>query len=149
MNNVKFLLDHYNESHQNPINIRIHLICVPLILWSVLVIMWQVKFPRILFGEPMNLAQVFVMLSLGYYIRLSFKIFAIMLIVGFVAMMTAYYLEQLTTQSLAIGITVFILAWLGQFYGHKIEGKKPSFLQDLQFLFVGPLWTISHFIKLT
>jgi uncharacterized membrane protein YGL010W len=34
------------------------------------------------------------------------------------------------------------LAWIGQFYGHKIEGKKPSFLKDLEFLLIGPLWVI-------
>jgi uncharacterized membrane protein YGL010W len=43
----------------------------------------------------------------------------------------------------AVGI--FVVAWIGQFVGHKIEGKKPSFLEDLQFLLIGPAW-LMHFI---
>jgi len=42
-------------------------------------------------------------------------------------------------------IAVFVLAWIGQFYGHKVEGKKPSFLKDIQFLLIGPAW-LMHFI---
>ena len=37
---------------------------------------------------------------------------------------------------------LFVLAWVGQFIGHKIEGKKPSFFEDLQFLLVGPVWLL-------
>jgi uncharacterized membrane protein YGL010W len=42
-------------------------------------------------------------------------------------------------------LLIFILAWVGQFIGHKIEGMKPSFFQDLQFLLVGPMW-LMHFV---
>jgi uncharacterized membrane protein YGL010W len=44
-----------------------------------------------------------------------------------------------------ISLGVFVLAWIVQFYGHKIEGKKPSFLKDVQFLMIGPAW-LMHFI---
>ena len=44
-------------------------------------------------------------------------------------------------------ITVFILAWIGQFIGHKIEGKKPSFFEDIQFLLIGPAWLLSFIYK--
>ncbi len=40
---------------------------------------------------------------------------------------------------------IFILSWIGQFYGHKVEGKKPSFLEDVKFLLIGPIW-LWHFI---
>jgi uncharacterized membrane protein YGL010W len=43
---------------------------------------------------------------------------------------------------LAFGI--FVLAWIGQFIGHKIEGAKPSFLKDIQFLLIGPAWLMNH-----
>jgi uncharacterized membrane protein YGL010W len=35
---------------------------------------------------------------------------------------------------------LFVLAWIGQFVGHAIEGKRPSFFKDVQFLMIGPLW---------
>jgi uncharacterized membrane protein YGL010W len=43
-------------------------------------------------------------------------------------------------------IGVFILAWIGQFYGHKVEGKKPSFFKDLQFLLIGPVWCMDAYL---
>jgi uncharacterized membrane protein YGL010W len=42
---------------------------------------------------------------------------------------------------------VFIISWIAQFWGHKIEGKKPSFLQDLAFLLIGPLWVTRFLYK--
>jgi uncharacterized membrane protein YGL010W len=42
-------------------------------------------------------------------------------------------------------VIIFVVAWIGQFYGHKVEGKKPSFLKDIQFLLIGPAW-LMHFI---
>jgi uncharacterized membrane protein YGL010W len=43
----------------------------------------------------------------------------------------------------AICLTLFVVAWIGQFIGHKIEGKKPSFFKDVQFLLIGPAWLLS------
>ena len=42
-----------------------------------------------------------------------------------------------------IYLSIFVIAWIGQFLGHKIEGKKPAFFKDLQFLLIGPLWLLS------
>ena len=42
-------------------------------------------------------------------------------------------------------LVIFVLSWVGQFIGHKIEGKKPSFLDDVKFLLIGPIWLL-HFI---
>ena len=39
-------------------------------------------------------------------------------------------------------MAIFVLAWIGQFIGHKIEGEKPSFFEDLQFLLIGPDWLL-------
>ena len=56
----------------------------------------------------------------------------------------------LVSTSLALWIpmlVLFVIAWVGQFIGHNHEGKKPSFLKDLQFLMIGPAWTMSHLFK--
>ena len=39
-------------------------------------------------------------------------------------------------------LMIFVVAWIGQFDGHHIEGEKPSFAKDLQFLLIGPLWIV-------
>jgi uncharacterized membrane protein YGL010W len=46
-----------------------------------------------------------------------------------------------------IALIIFILAWIGQFWGHKIEGKKPSFIKDVQFLMIGPAWVMSFLFR--
>ena len=46
-----------------------------------------------------------------------------------------------------ICLVVFIAAWIGQFIGHKIEGKKPSFLKDIVFLLIGPAWLLSKIYR--
>src|SRR5450830_683990 len=44
-------------------------------------------------------------------------------------------------------LAVLVAAWIGQFIGHKIEGKKPSFFEDLRFLLIGPLFVLSVFYR--
>jgi uncharacterized membrane protein YGL010W len=46
-----------------------------------------------------------------------------------------------------ISFAIFVVAWIGQFYGHKVEGMKPSFIKDLQFLLIGPLWVIEKIVR--
>ena len=56
-----------------------------------------------------------------------------------------YPLTLLGSNTLAIAAAVFVVAWIGQFIGHAIEGKKPSFFEDVKFLLVGPAWLL-HFV---
>ena len=56
-----------------------------------------------------------------------------------------YPLTILGSNTLWVAAAVFVLAWIGQFIGHAIEGRKPSFLEDVKFLLVGPAWLL-HFI---
>jgi uncharacterized membrane protein YGL010W len=48
---------------------------------------------------------------------------------------------------LPVSLGVFVIAWIGQFIGHKIEGKKPSFFDDLRFLLIGPLFVLSFLYR--
>ena len=52
-----------------------------------------------------------------------------------------------TTELLIIYIVAFVLAWIAQFIGHEIEGKKPKFIEDIQFLLIGPAWLLSFIYK--
>lgn len=75
-----------------------------------------------------------------YYIRLSINLAFGMLIFIFLCFGLSYLIEsQFGTESLVYtALVVFFLAWIGQFYGHKVEGKKPSFIKDKQFLMIRP-----------
>lgn len=122
-------LDEYAESHQNQLNIKIHNICVPAIMWSLLGLLFC-----------FHLAEAIALAALLFYL-IRFKN---MRIVAAMAMLSGLMLYSFgfVPELLKVSGVVFIVSWIGQFYGHKVEGKKPSFLKDLQFLLIGPVWVI-------
>ena len=137
----------YGESHQNPVNKFIHFICVPLIMFSLLGLMWAVPMPESLRNYPyFNLALLFVAFALVFYLRMSVIIAVGMLFVAVgMCLALANMAAMFDVANFAwIHFGIFFLAWVGQFIGHKIEGKKPSFFQDLQFLLVGPAWILAY-----
>jgi uncharacterized membrane protein YGL010W len=145
MSNLSDLLAEYGKSHTNAVNKTIHFFCVPAIFWSVSALLHSVKLatfsPTYLSGLDIPaLAAVLL-----YYARLS-----PLLSIGFGAwgvlcVFLSHSIENLYFPLLTVALIVFSLAWIGQFIGHHIEGKKPSFLKDLQFLLIGPAW-IMQFI---
>ena len=135
MRKVDELFERYGESHRNPANKAIHWICVPLITWSVLALFW--------WASPFA-AYALIAVALVFYAWLSPAIAIGMLVV------TAAFLYALTllgSHALAAAIAVFVAAWIGQFIGHHIEGRKPSFFEDVKFLLVGPAWLLGHLYR--
>ncbi len=146
--------DLYGESHQNPTNEIIHWICVPSIFFTVLGLFYVI--PAGLLESSLNFipAQwarwdlVVVFLGLLFYLRLSFSLFAGFLIYTVVNMWFIRWLDAAVDFSFGwLMIIIFAVAWIGQFIGHKIEGKKPSFFQDVQFLLIGPAWLMSKIYR--
>ncbi|MCX7767547.1 MAG: DUF962 domain-containing protein [Flavobacteriales bacterium] len=150
---IDLLLTEYGESHQHPTNKLIHWICVPIIFWTVVAILWSVQFPAVKFeslGTSLNLAMIALALVLLYYLRLSVPLAIGMLLYAFLCMALCWVLHRYLLAHRLINLPllaliIFAVAWIFQFIGHKIEGKKPSFLKDLQFLLIGPAW-LMHFI---
>ncbi len=149
MKSVDQWLDEYGQSHQNPTNKTIHWICVPLITFSLLGMLWDIPFPLLFSGFPyLNLATIFMLIALLFYIRLS-----LVLSLGMAILSVAMVFGLLQIQALGIlplwqiSLLIFVLAWIGQFIGHKVEGKKPSFFKDVQFLLIGPIWLLSFVFK--
>jgi len=130
MRKLDVLLNQYGETHQNPVNKAIHWVCVPLIMWSVLAGMWILT--------PIATC-IFVALALVYYARMSLP-----MAIGMLAMAALMIIPVplLGERAPWVAVAVFVLAWIGQFIGHAIEGRKPKFLQDLQFLLIGPAWIL-------
>lgn len=133
---IHTLLSQYSESHRNHTNELIHIVCVPLIVFSLLGIIWAV--------HPLA-AVIVAAASLYYYFQLS-KPFAIGMLTMATVMLALLALLPPATV-LALSIAIFVLAWVGQFVGHQIEGKKPSFLDDLRFLLIGPLFVLSFLYR--
>jgi uncharacterized membrane protein YGL010W len=134
---VDLLLAHYEESHRHPVNERIHFVAIPLIMLSLL---------GLLSAAHPWLAYALLAASMVYYARLSFVFLAAMALVS-TAMLAAVH--AMGEHTLSISLTLFVTAWIAQFVGHRIEGRKPSFLEDLQYLWVGPMFVASKlFLKL-
>ncbi|MES2558876.1 MAG: Mpo1-like protein [Bacteroidota bacterium] len=134
---LKQWFDEYGESHRNKTNKLIHWICVPSIFFSVVCLLYLVPV-----AGSLNLASISMMFATFFYIRLSSRLAAGLLLFYLLCYMGAYMLSTLSTPLWKIALTIFALAWIGQFLGHKIEGKKPSFLKDIQFLLIGPAWLL-------
>ncbi|WP_445748996.1 Mpo1 family 2-hydroxy fatty acid dioxygenase [Polaribacter sp.] len=147
MKTAQDFFDEYAISHQNETNIAIHYVCVPLIFFSVIGLLMSIPttFLENILGlyNPLleNWAIVVGLFISIFYFRLGFWYFAQMLFVILLSVVLNFWLSNVTNLLFA-SLSIFILAWIGQFYGHKVEGAKPSFLKDLQFLLIGPLWVI-------
>ena len=134
---VDTLLAHYGESHRNPRNEAIHCAAIPLIMLSLLGLLSAIH-PWV--------AYAFVLASLVYYARLSVVFLVAMAVASAVGLLLV---RAMGAYVLPISAVIFVLAWIAQFVGHKIEGRKPSFFEDLQYLFVGPIFVVSKlFLKL-
>ena len=149
MRSVQDWLDEYSVSHQDPVNKQIHWVCVPLIMLSALGMLWTVPRPAFFFSlSPyLNWATLLILASLIYYLLLSVRLAAGMLLVSAVMCVVIEALAGLPWPLLWTCLAIFAAAWIGQFIGHKIEGRKPSFFKDLQFLLIGPIWLLADAYK--
>jgi uncharacterized membrane protein YGL010W len=127
------LLNHYAQSHRNKVNEAIHCLCVPAIIFAVLG-----------FALSANLAFGLgaVALALIYYTLLSLR--AAMAMACMLGLMLLIWLTLMPSQHMfLVSLVIFAAVWVGQFVGHAIEGAKPSFIDDLQYLMIGPLFVLA------
>lgn len=154
MRTIQQWFDEYGQSHQHGTNKFIHWICVPLIFFSIVGLLASIPSGALKAPFPpqvqpyVHFGTVVVVLGLLFYLRLSFSMFLGMALVC-AAVLWAVQLVRISfiTPLWLICLIVFVLAWAGQFYGHKLEGKKPSFLKDLQFLLIGPAWLLGFIYR--
>lgn len=142
----------YSVSHQNPTNKKIHFICVPAIFFSVVGLLMSIPTTWLedLVGTEqflfVNWAVVALIPVLIFYIRLSLRMAFFILIFSILCLIGNFYLAKFAPLWIS-SLIIFAAAWIGQFYGHQVEGKKPSFFKDLQFLLIGPAWILNHLLK--
>lgn len=148
MRTIHEWLSEYGESHQNSTNKLIHWICVPAIMFSIFGLLTSIPSDYLPLQPYLNWASIALLAVLLFYLRLSLPIFlgfipvALLLWYGNQAIQSANFMDLWK-----FSLIVFITAWIGQFYGHKVEGKKPSFFKDLQFLLIGPAWLMSFILN--
>jgi uncharacterized membrane protein YGL010W len=142
MRNIQSWLDAYGESHRDPRNKLLHWFCVPVIVWCILGLLWCVPSPWV------NWACLTVLAALVYYALLSVPLALGALPIFAVMLWSVGRLAALSHGILLIScFGLFVIAWIGQFIGHAIEGKRPSFFRDIQFLLIGPLWLLADLYR--
>ena len=144
-------LSEYGESHQNNLNKSIHWLCVPLIMLSLLGLLHAIpyKIPLQINSVQYNIdfALIFLILVSLFYFKLSKTLFVGMIFISVSMLYAINILNSFSWPLWKICLSIFIISWIGQFIGHKIEGKKPSFFEDIQFLLIGPAWLLSFIYK--
>jgi uncharacterized membrane protein YGL010W len=145
MRTVTEWLGEYGASHENPTNELLHWVCVPLIVLTLFGLLWSLPVPDLIasISPWLNWATVTAFATLLYYLALSPALAIGILIAFTVLLLVTQWLATLPWPLWLTSITIFVVAWIGQFIGHAIEGKRPSFFKDLQFLMIGPLWLLA------
>lgn len=152
MRSLQQFLDEYRKSHLNPVNIAIHVVCVPVIFFATLGLLWALPVGQWLglgadIASWVNGATLFAVPSMLFYARMS---------LGSVVAMAAWFalsvagilaIESAGASLLWICGALWVLAWAVQFYGHEVEGAKPSFADDLVFLLIGPLFIMEKLYR--
>lgn len=133
----------YSDDHRHPTNQALHVVCVPAIVWSLLALVHCIPLGA---GTPTGLlAAVLAFASVAFWVWLSVPLglgAAALMALSWVSIAALH--EAVGTTALAlIGAVVFVVAWIGQFIGHHIEGRRPSFLTDLVYLMIGPIWVLA------
>ena len=143
-------LDEYGTSHQNSTNKLIHWFAVPGIYWSILALLWTIPTPAFLVELPwLNWSTLALVIIVGFYVRLSMPLTLGMVAITVLCYLIAYGMESAlgTIGLLVSAVTVFVVLWVFQFVGHHIEGKRPSFFKDIQFLMIGPAWVMAFLFR--
>ncbi|MFN8252734.1 MAG: Mpo1-like protein [Ferruginibacter sp.] len=148
MKSIQQWLSEYGESHQNETNKLIHWICVPAIFFCVTGLLFSIKLPWAISGIQVNVAMIVLIIVVIYYFSLSKTLWIGMVLFGLMCLYLCYTIERAGFMQLWLFcLILFVLAWIGQFYGHNVEGKKPSFFKDIQFLLIGPAWLMSFIYR--
>jgi len=149
MRTVEQWFGEYGESHRNPRNELLHIICVPAIVLTVIGFIWSIPVPAA-FSEIspwLNWATIVIALAIAYYFTLSMSLGIGAAISLVILAFLVRFLDTLPWPLWLTSLVIFVVAWIGQFVGHAIEGKRPSFFKDLQFLLIGPLWLLGHLYR--
>ena len=143
MKSIDQWLSEYASSHENPTNKLIHRICVPLIFFTIVAFFYCVPLYTFTDGFQLNLAHAVLLFVAIYYFMLSVPLALGMVIYSAICIILCGVIQELSHGNLGwIALAIFVTAWIFQFWGHSIEGKKPSFFKDIQFLMIGPAWVM-------
>ena len=116
MRTIDTLLARYGESHRNHVNEWVHIVCVPLIVFSLLGLLWSVH---------ASVALLSSILALYYYYKLSRPFAAGML--AMLAIMLGLLLLMPALTILPVSLALFVLAWIGSSSATRSKARNRRF----------------------
>lgn len=146
---IQSWFNEYGESHRDHTNKLIHWVCVPTIYFCVIGLLASIPPPSLPAMGPYPWAWIAsALVVFVFYFPRSLPLGIGMAICSYLCMQLVELIDARSAWPLwAVCTFLFALAWIGQFIGHRIEGKKPSFLKDLQFLLIGPAWLLGSIYR--
>jgi uncharacterized membrane protein YGL010W len=136
-------LSHYAAYHRDGRNIATHIIGIPLIVAAVEILASR---PVVMAGTvPLTPAMLLAALATLFYLRLDLRFGVTMAgLLGLGAWAGLHVAALPSWAWAAAGAGAFIIGWIIQFIGHRFEGRKPAFLDDISGLLVGPLFIVAE-----
>ncbi|TFG81013.1 MAG: DUF962 domain-containing protein [Chromatiales bacterium] len=146
-NQAAQLLAEYSADHQNLFNRLMHSICVPLIAIALIGLLWAIPVPGTwsLASTWINFGTAALIILNVYYLRLAPRLGLGMVVAALLVAPLLAFAAGLPVPLWLTALVVFTVGWIGQFIGHYVEGRRPSFFRDLRFLLIGPLWVLAKF----
>ena len=142
-------LTFYGAYHSNPVNIGIHMVCVPLILFSGFTLasntgalFYLPSWLTIPHLEP-TLGTLASLAWGGLYLLLEPVAGTLLALMCIGAAATGNYLVEINQEGTTkAALALHIVCWILQFIGHgKFEGRAPALLDNLfQAIFLAPLF---------
>jgi uncharacterized membrane protein YGL010W len=148
-NHASQLLAEYSADHQNPFNRLMHSICVPLIAIALIGLLWAIPVPGLWASSSpwFNFGTATLIVLNVYYLRLAPRLGIGMVVAALLVAPLLAFVAGLPAPLWLTSLFVFTCGWIGQFIGHYVEGRRPSFFRDLRFLLIGPLWVLAKFYR--
>ncbi len=140
MQSLNGWLQDYERSHRHPVNRTLNWICLPQTAFAI----WLGLKCVPLGNEIINVATLAGLGAWLLYLRLSPP-----LALGMIVVLPALYAGVVAVETISgryapwLALAIFVEAWISQLIGRDVEGTRPTLIEDLRFLLVGPLWLLA------
>ena len=135
---LETLFDEYQAYHRDPVNVAIHKVAVPAILFHVVAMLDWVTLRGSIVGLPLTLGLAVCALAAAWYLWMSPRYALIVVPFSF----TCVWLGRGMPREAVILIAA--AAWTAQLIGHaRFERRAPAFSENLVQLLVGPAYVVA------
>lgn len=144
MRTLEEQITQYAAYHRDRRNIATHFVGIPMIVFSIVLALTVWNAP--LGSVRLSAAVVVAVIASIYYFKLDFVLGVAMAVYLAMNCVVAHEFALMlgSANSLWSALAIFVVGWILQFWGHKFEGMKPAFFDDIMGLVIGPLFVMTE-----